>query len=136
MRENAKMNLLLYTSGTDDASRKLVEMALTFAAKGTAEIFHSLENLTNRLTQPKNNQTAVVLHAATEKELAQMLSINDFLQDIKLILILPDNKEPTIAKGHKLHPRFLSYADSDFADIGAVLNKMFENAISENSWNN
>lgn len=130
------MNLLLYTSGTDDASRQLVEMAITYAERGTAEIFHSLENLTTRLAQPKNNQTAVVLHAATAKELGQILSIYDFLQDIKLILILPDREEPAVAKGHKLHPRFLSYADSDFADIGAVLNKMFENTLSETRRNN
>ena len=129
------MNLLLYTSGTDYASRQLVEMATTFAARGTAEIFHSLENLTNRLTQPKNNQTAVVLHAATEKELAYILSINDFLHDIKLILILPDREERTVAKGHKLHPRFLSYADSDFSVISAILNKMFENTLSESRSN-
>ena len=135
-RESTKMNLLLYTSGTDDASKQLVEIAIAFATKGTAEIFHSLENLTNRLSQPKNNHTAVILHAATEKELGQILSMYDFLQDIKLILILPDNQELTIAKGHKLHPRFLSYADSDFADIGAVLNKMFENTLSKNKWNN
>jgi hypothetical protein len=126
------MNLILYTSGTDNASWQLVEMAIAFAEKGTAEIFHSLKNLTNRLTQPKNNQTAVVLHAANEKELTQILSINDFLQDVKLILILPNREKPTVAKGHRLYPRFLSYADSDFADIGAVLNKMFENSLSEN----
>jgi len=130
------MNLLLYTSGTDDASRRLMEMATTFAVNGNAEYFDSLENLTGRLNRPKNNQTVVVLHAATEKELARVLSIYDYLQDIKLILILPDREEPTVAKGHKLHPRFLSYADSDFSDIGAVLNKMFENALSENRWNN
>ena len=47
------MNLLLYTSGTDDASKQLVEMALTYAERGTAEIFHSLEHLTTRLAQPK-----------------------------------------------------------------------------------
>jgi len=135
MRESAKMNLLLYTSGTDYASRQLVEMAITFAARGTAEIFHSLENLTNRLTQPKKNQTAVVLHAATEKELAHILSINDFLHDIKLILILPDREKRTVAKGHKLHPRFLSYADSDFSVISAILNKMFENTLSESRSN-
>ena len=126
-----KMNLLLYTSGIDEASKRLLKMATNFPNKGIAEIFHSLENLTGRLNQPKNNHTVVVLHVATEKELSHVLSIYDFLQDIKLILILPDREEPTVAKGHKLHPRFLSYADSDFSDIGAVLNKMFENAVSE-----
>lgn len=125
------MNLLLYTSGTDEASKLLMEIVTTFATRGTTEIFHSLKKLISRLNQPKKNQTAVILHAATEKELAKILSIHDFLQDTKLILILPNRKELTVAKGHKLHPRFLSYADSDFSDIGAVLNKMFEKTLYE-----
>lgn len=130
------MNLLLYTSGTDDASKLLLEMTTTIATRGKTEVFHCLKNLTSRLAQPKNHQTAVVLHAATENELVQILSIYDFLQDVKLILILPDRMESTVARGHKLHPRYLGYADSDFSDIGAVLHKMFEKTIDGTTWYN
>lgn len=130
------MNLLLYTSGIDDASKRLLEIATNFAAKGTAEIFYTLDTLTGRLNRPRNNYTVVVLHAATEEELSHVVSLYDFFHDIKLILILPDRKEPTIAKGHKLHPRFLSYADGNFSDIDAVLNKMFENKLYEKTWIN
>jgi hypothetical protein len=39
----------------------------------------------------------------------------------------PRDNNLTIAKGHTLRPRFLTYADSDFAEVVAVLSKMFEN---------
>jgi len=35
----------------------------------------------------------------------------------------PDQEENTIAKGHSLRPRFVTYADSDFPDVVAALGK-------------
>lgn len=126
-----KMNLIIYTSGLEDASERLMEMITTLAVEDTAEYFDSIDNLADRLNRPKSSHTVVIAHVATAKELTRLLLIYDFLQNIKLILILPDSKKSTVAKGHKLHPRFLSYADSDFSDICAVLNKMSGGQLHE-----
>ncbi|NVM57217.1 MAG: hypothetical protein HWN51_03755 [Desulfobacterales bacterium] len=65
-----------------------------------------------------------VLLAASREELSDILSIRDLLTDIRVILVLPDRDDDTIAKGHTLRPRFFTYADSDFVEIAAVLSKM------------
>ncbi|MCD6199973.1 MAG: hypothetical protein J7K15_15635, partial [Deltaproteobacteria bacterium] len=54
-------------------------------------------------------------------------SVRDLIWDLRLILILPDREAGTIAKGHILRPRFLTYLDSDFTEVAAVLKKMLSN---------
>ena len=42
------------------------------------------------------------------------------------MLVLSDSHDETIAAGHKLYPRFLTYVDSNLMEVGAVLEKMFQ----------
>ena len=65
---------------------------------------------------------AVIL-AASEEDLLTILSISDLLYDVRFILILPDREDITVAIGHS-SGRFMSYADSDFREVTAVLGKM------------
>ena len=66
---------------------------------------------------------AVIL-AASDNDLLTILSISHLLYDVRFILVLPDREDPTVAIGHSLRPRFLSYTDSDFREVTAVLGKM------------
>lgn len=83
-----------------------------------------MENLCNRLRQFRNDKMLAIIMAATQEELVDVILIHDLLVDIPIILVLPDREKETISKGTKLHPRFISYMDSDFSDIQAVLEKM------------
>ena len=65
-----------------------------------------------------------------DKELEKILTLQDLLSDIRIILILPDRTPNTISKAHKLAPRFLTYLDSDFGEIKAVLHKMLKSLRS------
>ena len=98
-------------------------------------MYHSLDELITRLRRPKEGQTILVLFAAAGKGLSDILSIRDLLEDMKIIIILPDRKGETIAKGYTLHPRFLTFADSDFGDVVAVINKMSMSFTSARSRN-
>ena len=69
--------------------------------------------------------------AANKKQLSDLLLIKEELRNLKIILILPDSKSDTISGGHELYPRFVSYIDSDFKEVGAVLEKMIKNKHSE-----
>jgi hypothetical protein len=40
------------------------------------------------------------------------------------ILIIDDEYPKTIADGHVLQPRFVTFNDSDFSDVASVLKKM------------
>ena len=118
------MNLLIYTSLGSEALKHLISVIDKETHGENIEIFNTLNSLTNRITQIKKNRTIVILLIKNKKEFARILSIQDFLEGMKLILILPDHTESTILSGHKLFPNFLSFADGNFSDVGAVLNKM------------
>jgi hypothetical protein len=58
------------------------------------------------------------------EDLENIVAIQNLLFDSRIVLILPDREEDTMALGYILRPRFVSYRDSSFKDVGAVLNKM------------
>jgi ATP-dependent 26S proteasome regulatory subunit len=119
------MNILVYVNSADDSMKRFIDMISTLSTKENGTIIYpTLNDLTTQLRQPKDEQTVIVLFAATRKELVDILLIRDFLQDRKLIIILPDREQDTIAKGYSLHPRFLTFADSDFGDTVAIIDKM------------
>jgi hypothetical protein len=123
------MNVVVYVNPTDDSTKKFISVIPTLSVKENVIICSTLDSLTTRLRQPKDDQTVIVLFAASREELAGILSIRDFLLNRKLIIILPDREYDTIAKGYSLHPRFLTFADNDFGDTVAVINKMTKNTF-------
>ncbi len=50
------------------------------------------------------------------------------MKDISIIYCAPcqDGEKDTVTNGHKLYPRFISYADGNFKDVASVLGKMLE----------
>ncbi len=73
---------------------------------------------------PSSNLKVAVLFCMTKADLQDVFSLCDLILDLKIILILPDDDEETMAKAHHLRPRYLSWLDDNFLDIGAVLKKM------------
>jgi hypothetical protein len=102
-----------------------------YSEPGKGTTFH-VYSLSRRLRQPRHNLAVAVLVAASRQELLELLSIRDLLDGIRIILVLPDRQDDTIAKGHRLYPRFLTFADSDFLDVAAVLSKMLRNSHPDN----
>ena len=95
------------------------------------EIYRNIDSFTKRLRKPTFDIDISILMAANKKQFSDLLFIKEALRDIKIILILPDRESDTISRGHKLYPRFVSYIDSDFKEVGAVLEKMIKNKQSE-----
>ncbi len=122
-RSEDQIQLLLYTPVNKGIGEQLRTMIEEFIPKNNMEIYRTIEHLSQRLRQPANDLPLVVLVAVSNGDLLDFLSIRDLLRDVRIILILPDRDKDTIAKGHTLRPRFMSYTDSDFADIVAVLKK-------------
>jgi len=127
------MNILFYQTTNNGPGERLREVICTIVSKGYIETYTTLDTLSFRLRRPKHGVTLAVLLAATKAELMGLLSLRDLFQDVRIILILPDRKKETITKGHTLYPRYLSYADGDFKDVAAVLEKMMGYINSNNN---
>jgi hypothetical protein len=71
----------------------------------------------------------VIFIAQDRLALRQLVSLKEFLWRIKIILVLPDDEEETIALAHRLKPRYLCYLEDDCSELGQVVNKMLGHCL-------
>jgi hypothetical protein len=121
------MTLLVYSAKTNDAEERLLRVIELLLPEKTLKFYRSIDDLSARLRQPVFNPRIIILLAASRKELENILSIRELLEDAKIILIVPDTDPATLARGHTLRPRFLSDCNSDFVDVAAVVGQMIKN---------
>lgn len=124
------MNLLFYATVTNGPGKRLQRVIEGLVPRKRTETYRTIDSLARRLRRPRYDLAVVVLLAAGKQDLLDLLSIRDLLEDLRIVLLLPNRQKDTIAKGHTLRPRFLTYADSDFSDVAAVLRKMLENVYN------
>ncbi len=90
-------------------------------------IFASPAELTASLRTALHNGDIVIVQA-DQNTLAELLACQEILEISRLILILTEINEETIAMAHRLRPRFLTGLDDEFLKVSAVLGKMLEAA--------
>ncbi len=122
MEKVKPMNVLVYSTGKQ--GERLQRLIRDLVPKERLEIYDTFEGFSERLHRPMDEIPVAVILAASEEDLLTILSISHLLYDVRFILILPDREDITVAIGHSLRPRFMSYADSDFREVTAVLGKM------------
>ncbi len=120
------MRLLYYTS-RDDSRLKLMAHRLGKERLMIVESCPDISSLERSLRKSGSDLTLAVLLTASHAELQEILGLRPLLNDIPLILILPDRDKDTVAKGHFLAPRFLTDPHNNFDEIYHVLNKMIDN---------
>jgi len=101
----------------------------------STEVFNSPGKVTKAFLEPGNKPDVLVLFIANQMELEEFLYIKNVLLFTKIILVLPDREKETIAKAHKLFPRFISYRENDFSEVTAVLEKISEKSCKQQNYN-
>lgn len=117
------ISLIVYVScaGCDD---KMWNFIQTQSWYGQVEIFYTLEKFYRRFTLAGSSNAVTVLLLTSRQELENLVKYADLFDDQKIILVLPDHAKETIALGHALYPRFISYTDGDLEDVASVLRKL------------
>ena len=119
------MDLLFYAV-EGQTSRRLWSAVDKIVLGRQVEIYRAIESFARRLRQPVINGLAAVILAADNREFGKILDIGNLLRELRTILILPNSKDETVSRAYTLYPRFISYTDSDFSDVAAVLNRMID----------
>ena len=122
------MQLLFYSSGVDEDSKRLETAVRKVIPEGRIERFNKLDNFRERLRTIVEPDSVAVLSAPSRDELRKMKSFQRLLTEIYVILVIPDRGKVTIALAHQLLPRFLSQKCSDFAELKLVLARMYANS--------
>jgi hypothetical protein len=118
------MNVIFYSAPGVSQGEKLQRVIDILIPKDKIETFQTMHALLHRLHQPLPEAVVFVFLVSGKGELLELVEYREWLRDGKLILVLPDDDMETISRGHALRPRFVTYAESDFIDISAVLGKM------------
>ncbi len=118
------MKLLLYVSESNKTGQHIRTIIQSHVPKRSTEIHRTVASISKRLKMRVGDVSVVILHTATKEEFCDVLSLGSLLESLRIILILPDRERETIAQGLKLRPRFISFTDTDYSDVSAVLGKM------------
>ena len=121
------MTILFYSPIVDEAGQRFQKEIEAAILNEPLEIHRDIESLNRRLRQPRYDLDIAVLNAGSNENLEELLCMRELFDSIRLILILHDREVETVRKGHTLFPRFLTYVDSDFDWVTAVLKKMLLN---------
>ena len=122
------MSILIY-SGASEAATGWSERIIRATKPGQMiERLKGAETLWRRLHSAIYDVQVGVLVIGTKGELEKISSFREMFSSMPILLILPDRDHETVSKGHRLHPRFLTYMDGDFMEAFAVLERMLERA--------
>ena len=94
--------------------------------QGDMEICLTVDALLKRLRGPVQARTIAILFPASPDDLAGLLEINEFLDDLRIILILADADESTVALGHRLRPRVVLQGDAYLLQLLPILENMIQ----------
>lgn len=118
------MNVLLFAAKNTESGERLKHSIETMSSLEALTDCWNISDLIHHLQTPEPLPEAVVLQAASTHELKALESYRFRLEQVFFILVLPDADAETVARGHQLRPRFIVYQDSDFSEVGAVLERL------------
>lgn len=124
LHKGSIVSLIFYQPLENGIGNRLREILEAVVPQDHIEIHCTIDDLYERLQNPICHSKVAVIFAATKKDLSRILHLRDFLLDMKLILIMPDDNPDMMASAHTLRPRYITWSDSDFRDIAPVLRRL------------
>lgn len=118
------MNILCCAS-TPAMLEKISKAAIALSVDGVGiELYKSIEEVYSRLCNPGSSARVLILCPKNNKEMEKVISLQDVLSRVKIILILPKRDKNSVKLAYRIFPRFMAFADEDFTSITMVLQKM------------
>lgn len=80
--------------------------------------------LKSLLMQKASDRGAIVFFAYDQNDLIKALALKEYMSGTRVIMVLHQINAMTVKLGLSISPCFMTYAQSDFSDILAVLEKI------------
>lgn len=126
------VQILFYTTNPSQFATEITcVLALSASCSCQLKCFYNYQELHEFIrTEPKNELIAI-LTALSDEELDQLVSDKQIFETITMVLILADEDDNTLRKGHALRPRFISTVNQKFnytlSVVKHLVNKHNEN---------
>ena len=122
------MAIYLYVNMPQGSKEALPQAIAEVVGKQQLTIFANPAELATSLRTALHTGDVVVVQA-DQAILKELLTCQEFLDVGRLLLILDEMNEETIAMAHQLRPRFLTGFEDGYSKVGAVLGKMLEASV-------
>ena len=116
---------MFYSAAKTRDGERLWPMVRKSAGSGAGR-YRTLRGFIKALRRPGERVEIAVVAVADREELQQFLSMRQWLWDLRVILVLPDDDPASVAAGHLLRPRFVIRQGDRLEEIAAVLRRMVE----------
>ena len=124
------MNIFFYASEKSSAAEQYAELLLNREVLPSLTILPAGARLNSRHSLNLRNGDVMILFAATDKELKNLLTMQTAFEEFRIILILKDCTHKNISNGHLLKPRYIACTDSDTTNLENVIIKMQGHAMA------
>jgi DNA-binding NarL/FixJ family response regulator len=118
------MMVLVYAKAKNGVSSGLNQVLNGRSFGVRLETYSDLDDVFQRLRQPRLNLKIGVFAIDSEAELDRLLTIRELLSDMRLVLVLFDKDPQTVSKAHALAPRFITFSDAGIDPLVSVVEKM------------
>lgn len=120
------MSVIFYLPTYEERGEELLNCMTAELFLKEIETYRCFPDLRRRLRCPFPDLKVAVLLCMTKADLQEIFTLGEFLRELRIILVVPDDDTETIIKGHNLRPRYLSWLDNNFFDIVTVLKRMVD----------
>lgn len=118
------MDILFYADDVLEYGMRLREKIEKITGARQLAVCKEICCLKELLLRSRGKVRIGILCIREKHDLDRLVSMQSLFDNVFLILILPCIDDGIIAIGHKLKPRFFSYAGSEFDDVADVLNDL------------
>jgi len=116
--------LLLYAPVSQDVRERVVDTLEPVVPDDSMRVCSTIGNLYRNLQTSRQHLTIAVLVLSNRNDLKKLRSIRPMFRDVRILLVLPDTEEETIAMAHRFQPRYLTFVDKNIPALATVVDRM------------
>ncbi len=117
------MSLFYYSAKTQDEGKRIHDLINQTVTDEKLRVMRTVSGLTSYLQRFRSPEIAVFLMADAE-EVGSIVSLQRFLRNTQLILILPDRNEDLLKAASQLNPYLTCFRDTDPLDVISFLARL------------
>lgn len=118
------MNVIFNSSTINKRTKEICRVLEDTSREAGMELHHSTSSLESRLRQPLNGIAFVVLYVSSQKDLSNIIALQELIIDLPVILIMHDTEGDAMTKARILRPRFIFGAGDNLEEIGLIFKRM------------
>lgn len=125
------MNLFVLIGEKGGEGGQFVADMTTLVPQDKLEILRGCSALAERLKRPRDPFLSVLVLGPSHEDLRRIVSLREYLKDARVLLVLGDESEETIALAHRLRPTYISDLDDGSSGVVSVLRRLMKDARAQ-----